>query len=413
MGNTANDISTSNRHKYGTVCFGGEDWWYHNRGHIDMQLMRRFAKYGPTLYINSLVMQKPSFEKSVAGGMSFSEKLVRKSKSILRGLKESDQGFWVYSPFSMPVHHLRWFRQINKKMVFFQVCHIARKLGILNPVVFVACPAACDIAIKMTKRKLIYQRTDLFEEYPNVDIGTIRQYDQKLKAHADLTIYASSHLFEQEKSQCKKALYLDHGVDFNMFAAAEYKQEIPIDISNIRRPIVGFFGGIHDHIFDIDFIERVVDMLPQMSFIFIGSASSDCSSLSAKKNVRMLGKKPYEQIPYYGKCFDVAIMPWKQNRWIEACNPIKLKEYLALGKPVVSTPFPELQTYRDVVYEARTPEEFANSIKSAYSSDCPELVAKRKQKVASASWDSKAELVFRELFREQESNTKMSTDDST
>jgi glycosyltransferase involved in cell wall biosynthesis len=413
MGNTANTISKSNRYKYKTVCFGGEDWWYHNRGHIDMQLMRRFARLGTTLYVNSIVMQKPSLKKNIAGGKSFADKLIRKTKSVLYGLRYTKSGFWVYTPFFLPVHHIACLRAANETLLRLQLLITMHKLGIRNPVVWVACPPACDVAIKMKKVKLVYQRTDRFEEYPNVDTGTIRQYDQKLKAYADLTIYASGRLFEQEKNQCKKALYLDHGVDFNMFATAEYKQEIPADIANIRRPIVGFFGGIHDHIFDVDFIERVVDMLPGMSFIFIGSVSSDCSSLSVKKNVRMLGQKPYEQIPYYGKCFDVVIMPWKQNRWIEACNPIKLKEYLALGKPVVSTPFPELQTYRDVVYEAKTPQEFANSIKMAYSRNRPELVAKRRQKVASASWDSKAELVLCELFREQESNTRISTDDST
>ena len=57
------------------VCFGGEDWWYHNRGHIDMQLMRRFARMGTVLYINSIVMQKPSLKKSAKGGKSFSQRL--------------------------------------------------------------------------------------------------------------------------------------------------------------------------------------------------------------------------------------------------------------------------------------------------------------------------------------------------
>jgi glycosyltransferase involved in cell wall biosynthesis len=112
----------------------------------------------------------------------------------------------------------------------------------------------------------------------------------------------------------------------------------------------------------------------------------------------MLGQKPYEQIPHYGKCFDVAIMPWRQNRWIEACNPIKLKEYLALGKPIVSTPFSELQKYREVVYEACTPKEFSDKIRQAIKENCPERIAARKDKVRNETWDSKAKLVLEELF---------------
>ncbi|MCX5638268.1 MAG: glycosyltransferase, partial [Planctomycetota bacterium] len=237
------------------------------------------------------------------------------------------------------------------------------------------------------------------EEYPNVDESVIKEYDQKLKMSADLTVFASHTLYEQERSQCRRALFLDHGVDYEMFAGAEHNPQKPEDIVDVARPIVGFFGGIDDHTSDIGFVEKVVDLLPEMSFVFVGRASSDCSRLMSKKNVRMLGQKPYEQIPHYGKCFDVAIMPWRQNRWIEACNPIKLKEYLALGKPVVSTPFPELQEYRDVVYEARTPEEFSGRIRQAIVENSSERITARREKVRNDTWDCKAKFVLDELLR--------------
>lgn len=382
------------------LCFGGNDWWYHNRNHFDIQMLRCCAQYGNSIYINSIVMQKPN----VSQGREFIHKLVRKARSIFQGLRKSDEGFWVYSPFSLPVHHIRWLRPLNRMLLQFQIWLVTRKLGIRNPIVWVACAAACDVAMKMKKVKLVYQRTDLFEEYPNVDVETIRRYDQKLKANADLTIFASSPLYEEESKQCKRALYVDHGVDYGMFASAEKLEDVPNEMREMKRPIVGFFGYIEDHTVDIGFIEKVVDYLPEKSFVFVGEAMTDCSGLMAKDNVWMLGQKPYEQIPHYGKCFDVAIMPWKQNRWIRACNPIKLKEYLALGKPVVSTPFPELDEYPGVVYEAKTPEEFADCIKKAHSENNPELVAKRRQRVAQASWNSKAELVLQELFNEKKSN---------
>jgi glycosyltransferase involved in cell wall biosynthesis len=135
-----------------------------------------------------------------------------------------------------------------------------------------------------------------------------------------------------------------------------------------------------------------------MSFVFVGEASSDIDGLQKRKNVWLLGKKPYEQVPHYGKCFDVAIMPWQQNRWIEVCNPIKLKEYLALGKPIVSTPFLELEKYQDVVYRAGSPKEFADGIKKALVEDNYERIAIRRKKVQASTWDSKVELILGELF---------------
>jgi glycosyltransferase involved in cell wall biosynthesis len=380
------------------ICFGGEDWWYHNRGHIDMQLMRRFGRLGTALYVNSIVMQKPSLKKSIGGGKSFTEKLIRKTKSMITGLKKSDAGFWVYSPISLPVHHISWLRKLNEIILRLQLWCKTRKLGIRNPVVWIACPAACDVAMKMKKSKLVYQRTDRFEDYPNVDSTTIKQYDQKLKAAADLTIFVNNTLYNEESNQCKNTLYLDHGVDFDMFASAENNNEIPEDIKNIKKPIVGFFGGIDDHTSDIALVEKVTDLLPEMSFVFIGSVSADCSGLRSKDNVWLLGQKPYEQIPHYGKYFDVAIMPWRRNRWILACNPIKLKEYLALGKPIVSTAFNELIKYNDVIYEAGSAEEFAGCIKKALVQDNPERINARRKIVQHASWDNKAELVLNEIF---------------
>ena len=377
-----------------TICFGGEDWWYHNRGHIDMQLMRRFSRLGTTVYINSIVMQKPRLSE----GRKFLQKVVRKAKSIFSGLKKIDAGFWVFSPFSLPLHHISLARGFNRLILRCQVNRITRKLGMRNPVVWVACPAACDVAVNMNKSKLVYQRTDRFEEYPNVDGSVVSEYDRKLKQSADLTVFVSRMLYEQERTQCRRAFYLDHGVDYEMFAEVGKKPRKPDDIAGIKGPVVGFFGGIDDHTSDIGFLEKVVGLLPEMSFVFVGEASSDCSGLKSHSNVWMLGQKPYQEIPSYGSVFNVAIMPWRQNRWIEACNPIKLKEYLALGKPVVSTPFPQLREYKDVVYEARTPEEFSEKIKQAITEDCPAFIVARREKVRNQTWDSKTQLVIEELF---------------
>ena len=384
--------------KLNIVCFGGEDWWYHNRGHVDMQLLRRFSKLGTSLYINSIVMQKPTLARWSGGGKSFTHKLIRKTKSILRGLRKSGVGFRVYSPLSLPVHHIRWLRGLNTILLRLQLWLVTRKLGIRNPVIWVACPAACDVAIRMRHRKLIYQRTDRFEEYPGVDEETIGQYDRKLKKHADQTVFVNRALYEQERDQCQKAFYLDHGVDYELFATAQANSSVPSDMKDIDGPVVGFFGGIDHHTIDIDFVEKVVDLLDGMNFVFVGKSSADCRGLLSRSNVRMLGQKPYEEIPHYGKLFDVAIMPWRQNRWIEACNPIKLKEYLALGKPIVSTPFPELEKYLDVVYQAKTPRRFADCIEQALAENNSELIAARREKVRTSSWESKAQLVLGEVF---------------
>ena len=383
----------------GVVCFGSQDWWYHNRGHIDMQLMRRFASRATTVYVNSIVMTKPGVRRT----NDFVTRLVRKAKSIFTGLKPTDVGFWAYSPFSMPVHHVHWLRPLNRGGLSMQMRFVCRKLKVRNPIVWVACPAACDVALKMRKAKLVYQRTDRFEEFPNVDPDVIKRYDTTMKEAADLTLFVNAPLYEEEQHECRRAMYLDHGVDYDLFAGASEDPMVPEDIAGIAKPIIGFHGAFGKHTTDFVLIKKVAELLPDYSFVFVGPIVPECDALREQENILMLGQRDYSQIPHYSKCFDVTIMPWCQNRWIEACNPIKLKEYLALGKPTVSTPFPELQKYGDVTYQATTPEAFAEAIRLALAEDDAERVRCRRKAVEKASWDSKADLVLNDLFREEES----------
>lgn len=378
------------------VCFGGEDWWYHNRGHIDMQLMKRFAKTGKVLYINSLVMQKPKMSE----GKVFLRKLIRKSKSMLNGLQKTENGFYVFSPLSLPVHHIKEAAKLNDFLVGLQTSLVCEKLKMNNPNVWVACPSAANISINMHKSKLIYQRTDKFEEFPNIDPLMIKKYDLKLKKNADVTFFVNENLYNKEAGECKKACLIDHGVDFESFAMAEKNEKIPEDIKMIPKPIAGFFGGIDDHTFDMDFIDEVAGIAKDISFVFIGKCSIECKQLSSKKNVFMLGQKPYEQIPHYGKYFDAAIMPWKNNLWIENCNPIKLKEYLALGKPIVSTPFSELIKYNDLVYTADNANDFSVLLNRAVSENNIELMNARREKVQNCTWDNQAKLITEILYQD-------------
>jgi hypothetical protein len=111
------------------LCFGGEDWWYHNRGHFDMQMMRRFAKKGTTVYINSIVMQK----LNVGQTRKFVQRLSRKAKSIFTGLKKTPEGFWVYTPFSLPVQHISWLKWLIEALLRLQLCGLHALLLAILP----------------------------------------------------------------------------------------------------------------------------------------------------------------------------------------------------------------------------------------------------------------------------------------
>lgn len=380
--------------RHGVLCFGGEDWWYHNRGHCDMQLMRCYARRTTVLYVNSIVMRKPN----VTEGKMFLRRVRRKLRSISRGLTLTNDHFWVYSPVTAPVHHLSGARLLNEVVLRAQIRLAMRRAGLRKPLVWVNCPVACETALALRRSALVYQRTDRYEDFPGVDGEQVAFYDRRLKGHADLTFYSNHRLYEQERHQCRHATYVEHGVDFDRFASAAHDPWVPPELRDLPRPIIGFFGGIDEHTFDLELMSAVVEQLPDLTFVFVGNASIDCSTLQARPNVRMVPQRPYQQIPRYGKCFDVCIMPWRQNRWIEACNPIKLKEYLALGKPIVSTPFPELKTYDDLIHVARSPTDFAACVRKALDESDSTLRERRQDHVRPSSWEAKANQILETLW---------------
>lgn len=379
-------IGAESLRRHGIVCFGGEDWWYHNRGHCDMQFMRQFARLAPVLYLNSVVMRKPN----VAEGRMFFRRVLRKVRSMARGLVRVPEGFWVYSPVTAPVHHVPALRPVNEWLLRTQVRWAMGRIGLTRPWIWVNCPAACDAALALPREILIYQRTDRYEEYPGVDARQIVRYDRRLKEAADLVFFCNRGLFNEERDQCRKAAYIDHGVAFDLFAQAEHDPWIPPEMQGVPRPVAGFYGGIDPHTMDVPLLARTIERLPDVTFVLIGKASADCAALQNRPNVVRIDQRPYEQIPHYGKCFDVCLMPWNRNRWIEACNPIKLKEYLALGKPVVSTPFPQLTEYRDLVLTADTPEAFSACIQHALADRDARMTQRMRDCVRPYSWQHQA-----------------------
>jgi len=184
-------------------------------------------------------------------------------------------------------------------------------------------------------------------------------------------------------------VYLDHGVDLDHFVPEPPGGEPP-DLAAIPRPRVGFFGGIDDYTVDVDLLERVARDLPEAHLVLIGDSTVPLDRLTAHPNVHHLGPRPYRDIPRYGHGFDVALMPWVQNPWIEAANPIKLKEYLALGLPVVSTDFPEVHRYRHVVAVTGSPAAFVEAVRAGIAGAGPATPAERRAAVADASWDARA-----------------------
>ncbi|MCC5787802.1 MAG: glycosyltransferase [Phycisphaerales bacterium] len=355
---TSRDAPVDVRAYDGVICFGGEDWWYHNRGHYDMQMMRECSASLPVLYVNSIGMRVPSARE----GRMFVQRVRRKLKSLRRGMVRVRDRFAVFSPAVAPAGLGGKF---NDTLLAWQVRRAAKKLGIKRPLVWVACPPGAKVVDRLNAVGVVYQRTDRFEAFANVDTERIAGFDRFLKDRADLTLFCSSWLHAEEAGGCRRALFVDHGVDSTDFEkAGRGDAPEPEDVRDIPRPRVGFIGGIDSHTFDPELFVAAASKLPEVNFFLVGACSLP-EGWCELSNVKLLGKRDYEQVPAYMAAADVLIMPWNQSDWIRACNPVKLKEYLAVGRPVVSTPFPELERYEGLVRVGADADAFAAQISEA------------------------------------------------
>ncbi len=374
----------------GIVCIGGEDWWYHNRGHFDFQIMRRLAERWPVLFVNSLGVRMPSLRDN----RLFLQRIGRKLRSLGNGLVNVENGFWVFSPVMVPG---ATGQKLSSWALAPQIKLAAAHAGMRNPVLWVHCPAGAPLAGEYPCAATVLQRTDRFEAFPEADPVVVGAQIAHLKAQADLVIYASPQLMQSEAMSVRAPVLVDHGVDVGQFAAAGAPgQPAPSEIAHVARPRIGFIGGIDAHTFDIDLFLGVARAMPKHQFVMVGGCSLP-DGWCGLPNVHFSGRKPYDQIARYMAAMDVLIMPWNRSEWIKACNPIKLKEYLAVGRPVITTDFPALEPWRDVVHVADTVPAFVNAIQSSLAKPLGDRcdILRRLQL---ETWDAKADQVRRALF---------------
>ncbi|MFT3774570.1 MAG: glycosyltransferase [Minicystis sp.] len=184
-----------------------------------------------------------------------------------------------------------------------------------------------------------------------------------------------------------------HGVQYEHFRKALAPEtKIPEDIAGLPKPVIGYFGLMANEWIDIPLMEAVAKHFSGGSMVLLGKVTTDISRLTALPNVHVLGRKPFAELPAYCKGFDVAINPFPINEMTLNANPLKVREYLAAGLPVVSSRIPEVE----VIKEARigdTPEQFIKLIEEELQNPGPR--EERSNSMRNESWEAKLEEVRR------------------
>ncbi len=259
--------------------------------------------------------------------------------------------------------------------------------GLDSVVSLVQWPFWTPLALAARERwgwKVIY---DCLDEHSGYEVAApeVLELEQALIGKSDLVLATSKRLFEKCSRTARRCQLLGNAGDFEHFHRPSGKRVL----AGLSGPVIGYYGALAEW-FATEFVEAATRAHPEWQFVLIGlNSGAELRGVARLGNVHLLGERPYATLPDFLHRFDVATIPFRLDRLTRATNPIKFFEYLSAGKPVVAADLPELDAYRDLIYVARTPDEFVTQIERALAERDPDVVARREALARSNTWDDR------------------------
>jgi glycosyltransferase involved in cell wall biosynthesis len=370
------------------ILYFGNDWFAENRT-SSHQLARQLARRHTVYYIEC-----PGWRAPKGSGRDL-KKIVVKLWRFLRGTRTVDDRLKLRTLFQIPFHRFGLVRWLNLLIVKATLHWLMWREGIRRPITWFHIPHVPYLVGSLGEKLCVYYCIDDYSAYPGVNSTVVRSMDDETTRRADVVFIASDTLLKAKKELNAHTYVSPHGVEYEHFARAQDPRlTIPTDVAQLRGPVIGFFGLIEKFV-DLDLIDWLAEQRPEWNFVILGRVAVPDETLPQRSNVHFLGKRPYEELPAYGKRFDAAIIPYRSGAWSFHANPIKLREYLAMGKPVVSVETPQILKFADVVAIARTREEFLEKLDEAVAGpQSGDAIRRRMNRVRDWSWDRRADEVL-------------------
>jgi glycosyltransferase involved in cell wall biosynthesis len=278
------------------------------------------------------------------------------------------------------------------------LCHVPLETfsGVEQPIVYIGGAPWHRNTLPLFDRPRV-----VYDHYDDLEVSTGRRQDhQVLLEVAEVAVITSQRLMEAGKEYRPDAVLVPNGVDYAYIQAERpgLGEAAPVDWEAIvgeGKPIIGYSGALARW-FDYGLIHHAAKARPDVEFVFIGvnyDGSLDSSGMLDLPNVHWLGMKDYDELFKYVWRFDIAVIPFRINDITLATSPIKLFEYMACQKPVVSTALPECKRYEDV-FVANTHEEFVQKMDEALAARRDQTYLSRIDRLAKDhTWDSRAETI--------------------
>jgi glycosyltransferase involved in cell wall biosynthesis len=402
------------------------EWNFLWQGH--QEIARRLADAGNrVLYLENTGVRSPGVRD--AARVAF--RLKRWADTLRSGgVREIAPNIYVCSPIVLPPFGSRLTREINRRVFLRLVRRTARKLGIRRPLVWTYLPndTTLDLIRSLDRRGLVYYCVaDFTQLTPNA--ARLRETEQALLEMCDVVFTNCSALANAFAPTNPNSHVFPFGVNLDAFPLDKNTADVNDhddaaqvgvavnSVSNSDRhaerfpkPVIGYVGGMHRHV-DFELIRNMAAARPEWSWVCVGALQADTTGLAELPNVHLVGQKPHEELASYMRLFDVCIVPYVNSVYTETVVPTKINEYLAVGKPVVSTDLPTVCEFNEehrVLFTAPArADSFLRAIESALAQPKDRATILHRRRVAElADWGTRLDAMSRLIEESLAAQTK-------
>ncbi|ENP8457220.1 glycosyltransferase family 1 protein [Photobacterium damselae] len=358
----------------------GEDWQRHPSS--TQHLFALFNQQHPVYWINSIGLRQPSLSSQdiirvVEKIKAFKSLPVTKHKQLAQPTK-------TITPLVWPLPQNKLIKKINQQLLKHQL-PIKQEFR----VIWCSLPSAVDYLDICDGDIVVYYCGDDFSALAGVDHHKVEILEQQLVHRADVIFAASPSL--QQKFPSEKTHLLPHGVDLDLFKPPA----LPTDTDQIKT--VGFYGSLNTWL-DYDLIIKLAQQCPEITFHLVGKKECPASHTLIQQNIQLHPPCSHSELITHLAHWDCAIMPFVNNRQIQHCNPLKLREYLASARHIICSDFPAAQQYSSHITIASTPQQWLKALTSP-SPITEQKITIRRKILSTESWLARQQQVTEQLQR--------------
>jgi glycosyltransferase involved in cell wall biosynthesis len=371
------------------VCVGFSDWESElltNQQH----LLARAANSNKILFVESLGLRRPQLASKDL------RRIVRRLGRAASPMREVE-GVHVLSPLVVPLHSNEAVRSLNTQLLRRYVGHGVRTLGMRDPILWSFVPQAEVLIDSLRPSKVLYYIDDDHAAKEGIDAASFLAAEDRFARRADVVMASAPELVTRMRKLSKNVHYAPNVADTRMFASALGPGPVDAELERCPRPRIVFVGAILAAKIDLDLVVGMARMRPEWTFAFVGPIGpgdphTNIDALRGESNIKLLGPRPYEQLPGVLRGADAAIVPYLLEGEMRSVFPMKTYEYLAAGLPVVSTPMVTLQDVPEIV-KAAGPEQFVQKLGEAMQEDSPAARERRSAGAQAHSWESRLDQI--------------------